>query len=204
MKNTTQWMGILSATLSISLAMPVLAGVPQSPLQPHFQTQAQENSKDAREWFDLGAGLIKEEKYQEALVAFDAAIALQKDFAEAWIYRGLALSGLSRWQEAFESYDRATQIVPDSSLAWANRGRALSKLGRDQEAVYSLNLALQVNKNWGAGSPILAWLQRGLVLENLGQNQEALNSYEAALKLDPTNPVAIERRNRLQEKLGTR
>lgn len=48
------------------------------------------------DWFDRGVELDKLGKYTESLAAFERAILLKSDEANAWIWRGLALIELNR------------------------------------------------------------------------------------------------------------
>ena len=52
----------------------------------------------------------KLERYEEALVAYDKAIALQPEDAESWRNRGAVLSELQRYEEAIASLSQAISI----------------------------------------------------------------------------------------------
>ncbi|MEO1006352.1 MAG: tetratricopeptide repeat protein, partial [Cyanobacteria bacterium J06638_38] len=54
--------------------------------------------------------------------AFNKAVRIQPDFAEAWCNRGITLSRLKRYQEAIDSYNRAVEIQPDYYQASAKSG----------------------------------------------------------------------------------
>jgi predicted TPR repeat methyltransferase len=64
----------------------------------------------------LGRGnvLYDCKRYDEALVAYDKAVALDGDFANAWIGRGDALRQLRRSQEAIDAYRQALRLGGDS------------------------------------------------------------------------------------------
>ena len=62
-------------------------------------------------------------RHDEALAAFDRALAAKPDLAGAWLGRGNVFCELKRYDEALPAYDRAlellTQISPMPGLAAA-------------------------------------------------------------------------------------
>jgi tetratricopeptide (TPR) repeat protein len=62
---------------------------------------------DANELYSQGNALRSQNKYQEAIEAYDKALALNASFAEALYDKGLALHNLNKFQEAIECYDKA-------------------------------------------------------------------------------------------------
>jgi len=61
--------------------------------------------------------------YQDALVAYDRALALDPNFKEAWVGKGLALVVLGRYQDALAAYDRVLALDPNYKEAWSGKGR---------------------------------------------------------------------------------
>jgi eukaryotic-like serine/threonine-protein kinase len=66
----------------------------------------------------------------DAVAAFDQAIALDSNLAEAWSNRGAALWSLRRFQEAIASVDRALQLQPDYLDAQTLRQKMRQQLGQ--------------------------------------------------------------------------
>ena len=90
-------------------------------------------------------------KLKEAVQAFDKAIQLKPDSAEAYSNRGNALKELGQvehavasYDDAVASYDKAIQLKPDFAEAYYNRGNGLKDLGRLDEAVASYDMAIQI------------------------------------------------------------
>jgi predicted O-linked N-acetylglucosamine transferase (SPINDLY family) len=81
-------------------------------------------------------------QYDEALLNYDAAIALNPDYAEAISNRGNAFLELNRYDEALWNYERAITINPDNAEAYSNRGSALLELKRYEEAIESYEKAI--------------------------------------------------------------
>src|SRR6201999_3568693 len=85
--------------------------------------------------FDLKQGT-------EALAAYDKALSLRPEFAEAWLGRGNVLFDAARMEEALPAYDRALALKPQSAEASAGRGHALAGLRRPEQAIIAYGDAL--------------------------------------------------------------
>lgn len=93
---------------------------------------------------DLGSSLLAQRKLDEAIVEYEAALALDPEFAEA--YSSMAAAYLMRNDaaRALVLLDRALEIRPDYADGWVNRGIALHIAGRDRDAIDSFERALQL------------------------------------------------------------
>ena len=65
-------------------------------------------------------------RYDEAFAAYDKALALKPDLAEAWLGRGNVFVDLKRYDEAFAAYDKALALKPD--LVGAEGARLHAKM----------------------------------------------------------------------------
>ncbi|WP_017301296.1 tetratricopeptide repeat protein [Nodosilinea nodulosa] len=89
-----------------------------------------------------GCALCAQNQFDQALAAFDQALALDGAFCTAWNNRANALCGLHRQAEALASYDRAVALNPHYHQAWFNRGKLLADLGAYGNAVESYDRAI--------------------------------------------------------------
>jgi len=64
----------------------------------------------AEAWTNKGLALAQQEKYNEALQAFDEAIELNPEYAKAWYYKGVALQQLGRTTDADAAFARAKEL----------------------------------------------------------------------------------------------
>ena len=71
-------------------------------------------------WYNLGVALHYLERDEEALDAYNRAISLTPNDADAWNNLGLVLEGLDRLEEAMEAYRRAISLDPAHPLARRN------------------------------------------------------------------------------------
>jgi tetratricopeptide (TPR) repeat protein len=135
-----------------------------------------QSSQKAEDFVSQGNNLLDTHRYQDAIAAYDRAIAIKPKIAEAWINRGNALTSLQRYKEAIASYDRAISIRPDKDITWYNRGNALTSLQRHKEAIAAYDQAIALKQ-------YEAWINRGIALTKLQRYPEALKSYDTALAI---------------------
>ena len=115
----------------------------------------------------FGTALQVQGKLQEAVQAFDEAIQLNPDSAEAYSNRGNALKELGQlenaaasYENAIASYDIAIQLKPDFAEAYYNRGNGLKDLGRLDEAVESYGKAIQLKPDFAGAYLNLSALKK--------------------------------------------
>jgi tetratricopeptide (TPR) repeat protein len=89
-----------------------------------------------------GCTLCEQSEFNQALTAFDQALALHSRYPKAWNNRGNALSGLQRYAEALAAYDQAVALNPEYHQAWFNRGKLLTEMGAYGNAVASYDRAI--------------------------------------------------------------
>jgi len=126
-----------------------------------------------------GNSFLDTKHYQDALTAYDRAIAIRADSAELWTNRGNALTGLQRYEEALKSYKKAIAIQPNKDEAWFDQGNALSAMNRYQDAVKAYDEAIAIKSDKKE-----AWINRGIALTKLQHYKEALASYNQALSIN--------------------
>jgi predicted TPR repeat methyltransferase len=76
-----------------------------------------------------------------ALTAYERALNIKSDLAEACLGQGNIFNLLARNQEALAAYDRALAIEPELAEAWLGRARALQDLERLDEAIVAYRSA---------------------------------------------------------------
>ncbi len=123
---------------------------------------------------------------QEALSAFDSALAIDPRIELALINKADALDALGRHAEALAEYDKALAVNARNVVTWCNRGTALEALGRDAEAAESFDRALALNPN-------LAEVRFNLanVLQRMERYEEAVPHYRRTVALRPNLALAF-------------
>jgi tetratricopeptide (TPR) repeat protein len=152
----------------------------------------------------LGTTLQQQERYAEALKAFDKAVQLRPDDAELWRQLGDILVQLARFDQALLSYQHVLKLDPDHPDALYKSGALLNQFGRHAEAIAQLDLGDKVLPNH---APTLQ--ARARTLYNLKRFEESLAEGKRAYQLDPGNAdtcnnigAALRLLGRDQEALG--
>jgi tetratricopeptide (TPR) repeat protein len=135
---------------------------------------------------NLGTALQELKRHDEALAAFDEAIALDQAHRSAHYNRGLCLLKLKRPAEALAGFDRQLALQPQHIPALISRGNALQMLGRLEEALQSFDQLIALDP---ASSDAL--YNRGNVLRDMRRLDEARSSYELALRRVPDHLLAL-------------
>ena len=104
--------------------------------------KANPNSVEAH--VNLGAQLITEKVYDEALSILKHAVSLQPNSAAAQYDLGLAQINEKKYEDAVTSNRKALELKPDWADAYNNLGLAYAGLGRWQEAVTAYREAVRI------------------------------------------------------------
>ena len=118
-------------------------------------------------------------RYNQSLQAFQRALDLDPDDAEAWRGRALAYSGLKDHDEALKASDKAVEIDPGYGQAWLDRGILLREMGRAEEALFALDRALSIQPD-----NLDALSIKAEALTVLGRYQEAEAAFYQAMDMD--------------------
>lgn len=134
---------------------------------------------------NLSIAYAKMERYEEALVICNKAIALKPDFAEAYTNRGDVLYWMGLLDDAIESCNKAISLRPDSATAYSIRGNSMKKLRRLDEALANYDIAIELKPDFYE-----VYFNRGNVLKEFKRLDEALGSYDKSIGLKPNFSAA--------------
>ena len=141
------------------------------------------NTKTANEWNGEGIRLANKRDYgsiEKALEAFDNALEMDPQYAEACYNKGDTLDFLMRYEEAMECFNKAVEINPQYLEAWDRKGDTLDFLMRYEEAMECYTKVLEIYPQY-----VEAWNRKGFALLILGRNKEAIECCDKALEIDP-------------------
>ena len=148
---------------------------------------------EAQYYNNLGRAKYRQEKYEEAISSFDAALRKNPDFAEAYDGRGSAKVILKRHKEAIADFDAALRLNPNIADAYYGRGLAKFALERYQEAISDYDEAIHIKSDWSQ-----AYYVRGVAKTALGWYQEAISDYDEAIRIEPDWSVAYYERGTIK------
>ena len=83
-------------------------------------------------------------RHEDAIEAYERALAHDPDSARAWSGKGQSCAALGRREEALTCFSRAAALAPANAWFWYNQGGALIELGHYTEAIQTLNRALEI------------------------------------------------------------
>ena len=129
---------------------------------------------------NLGVALAALGRFDEAVDAYGAAIAIDPGDVDALNNRGNALYELHRLGEALASYDRALAIQPNDAEVLNNRANVLCALNRHADALVSYDRALAIMPNYAH-----ALNNRGNVLRALDRHEDAIADLQHLLNVQP-------------------
>ena len=99
----------------------------------------------AQALYNRAFGLIRLQRWRDALESLDALVRLRPQFADAWNNRSGALQALGRFEDALESLRPVLQLRPEDARGFYNAGAMLLALSRFDEAQKMLARAVQLD-----------------------------------------------------------
>lgn len=129
--------------------------------------------------FNRGNLLQQAQRFEEAVRAYDAALALKSNI-QVWLNRAAALRALGRNAAALASFDAALALNPENLPALIGRGVTLGLLDRPAEGLVAFDAAMGLDPNIA-----IAHHNRGKALYTLDRFEEARAAYSRAIELDP-------------------
>ena len=134
----------------------------------------------------MGNAQKGQRNFQEAIEAYNNAIIIKPDCAEAYFNIGIVLQEQEKLEKASEAYKNALSHKPDYAQAHNNIGNVLRKLGRLEEAIEAYKNALSLMPDYAE-----AFNNMGITLYELGKLGEAIEAYNNALLLKPDSVEAF-------------
>lgn len=150
-----------------------------------YQEAVARNPQDAESWSNLGQVLVRLNRIEEAIPAFERAIDLNDG---RWAYHfnlGRAHGLAGRWQRAVDEYRAAQQLYPDDYAIAFNLGLALRKSGDEAGALAQFQKASALDPQ----EPTFQ-LSIAMAYDKLGQVENAAAAYRKTLELAPEAPEA--------------
>ena len=151
----------------------------------------------AHSWFSAGYLYREEDRIEESLSAYDKAINLKPDYAEAYAARGTMKSLLDRRESAVDDYNEAIRLKPDFAEIYNNRGFERTRLGQYELAINDCNEAIRLKPDFAH-----AYDSRGTAKQSLGQHESAVDDYNEAIRLKPDYAEAYYNRGNVHVDLG--
>ncbi|WP_249780306.1 tetratricopeptide repeat protein [Bradyrhizobium sp. dw_411] len=154
----------------------------QHDLAVEWMTRAIRSDPKPQYLGNLGTMLLRQERHEEALKAFDKAIQLKPDDAELWSNLGSTLLRLDRPDDALLTFEHVIKLNPQHRGAAFKIGHLLYNRKRFEEALKYFDLCDELQPDHA-----LTLQMRALSLLGLKRLEEALVINRRAHALDPDN-----------------
>jgi tetratricopeptide (TPR) repeat protein len=148
-------------------------------------TLAQETT--AEDWIEKGEELLYSGSLEESVEAFNKAIELDPQNADAWRLKALTLRDQGDYDEAIAAFDRAIDLDPQDTRAKVEKAGTLIIMGRHEEAAASYERAVDAFEDeietHAELSNVWRYQWMGEALEALGRDSEAEAAFTRAREL---------------------
>ncbi|MDX6614311.1 MAG: hypothetical protein QOD75_3497 [Blastocatellia bacterium] len=161
----------------VARTVPTPTTTPPAPLE--------EPKRDAQRYFAEGVQFTKVRHYQEAVSAYQQAIALDRNLVEAHHELGFALYKLGKFKESIAASQQAIELKPGDAGTYRNLGLAYSALGQWKDAISAFAQARKI-----APDNASTHYQLGVAYRHINEVDTAIEAFEEAVKLRPDLAVA--------------
>jgi len=132
--------------------------------------------------------------YELAILAYDATLRLDPDFAYVYFRRGQAYANIENYYAAIDNFTKALELIPNYVVAYNNRGMAYQRMGNDLSALSDFNKAIELDPEYPP-----PYYQRGLIYQLNGQNELAVADYLRYLEVETDSNSRLFAEERLKE-----
>jgi tetratricopeptide (TPR) repeat protein len=138
---------------------------------------------NADAWVNLGLVYGKMEKYDEAIDAFDFALAINPQIEGAIFNKANALAHSGAYEKALPLFEDLLLSDNQNAELYCSIGECYEKLFQPEKANQNFHLSIQLNPNLPE-----AWLGLGINTSILGNNEESIKYLTQALLIENSNP----------------
>lgn len=157
-------------------------GEPVAPLASRAEPDGEASPREVAEaWFERGCKLDTDRRtYADAILAYEQAVEVDPDFADAWCNLGTVFYNQERRARAQECFERTLALEPQHLEGHLNMAALLEEGGRPEAALPHYRRAL-------AADPLCAdtHVSLALVYERLALPSRARDHWRRYLQLDP-------------------
>lgn len=141
-------------------------------------------TRSCADWLAEGDAYYDAQRWNEAGLAFEHALALDPRQARAWFRLGNVREEQGRDEAAADCFEKAIAVDPAHAQAWNNLGGARQRLGRDELAIEAYRKAI-------AADPKLAqpYLNLGRLAAGRGEHALAAECVRKGLEQHPGDPT---------------
>ncbi|NEP45748.1 MAG: tetratricopeptide repeat protein, partial [Okeania sp. SIO2H7] len=121
---------------------------------------------------------------EAAIAAYDRALSIRPNNADAWYKKGCLCYGLNRHEEALVCFEKTVRIEQNHWQGWRDKGLLLYRFKKYKQAVDSYFKSLEIQPNQA-----IVWLWLSLAIKQTGDDKKAQMCMERAGEILPNNPT---------------
>jgi len=137
-------------------------------------------------WFHLGQLYASNSLFEEAIDAFEFAIAIDEAYAEPLLERGYCLMQMELFVDASKSFEEFIELEGPDPMAYSQLGSCYLKMDRYKKARSFYREALKLDAKY-----VPAWLGLGQSFSFEERYNEALPLFIKANKIQPNNEYVM-------------
>jgi len=153
-----------------------------------LQQTVWKNPEDARAYLNLGKEYSRQQKFDEALKAYQRAIAIEPGLDEAYSAMGAAYFNQKNYAAALPWMEKRVKMAPDDSLRHFDLGNVYFQMQRYDDAIASYRLAIDNSYSFEE-----AWYTMAICYIRAGRMDEARKIHAWLQKKNNYLAVALER-----------
>ena len=137
------------------------------------------------DWFDKGHKLLGQQRYDDAIKAFSAAIEIIPRDYQSYNYRGVTWALKENFDRAIADYSKAIEIRPRYAEAYNNRGFSYTQAGNLKAAINDYTRALEINPFFVDAYNNKAWVLATCSDQRIRDGGQAVRLAQKAVELKP-------------------
>ena len=133
----------------------------------------------------MGVVLKNQDKFAEAIEAYEKSVSLKPNYTEAYDNMGVALKNIGKLDEAIKAHKKAISLNPSYVKSYYNIGNFFREQLKLDEAIQYYRKSISLKPDY-----IDAYNNMGLVFYYQDKIEEAMQVYNKALSINPTSYIA--------------
>jgi tetratricopeptide (TPR) repeat protein len=186
---------IAAAWQAVAKVMSELIVQHQTPIDPHAEI-----ARHVQMLVERGTGFYEIGDCQQAISAYNLALAVDPQCVSAYCGRGNARRYVGDYQGSWSDFDTALSIDPDRGIAYI--GRALATCFQYQPDPTATQDFQQGKDLLAHPQTAIEYVMRGTAQAQLGEALGAIEDYNTAIRINPRLILAYNNRGNLRQHLG--
>jgi tetratricopeptide (TPR) repeat protein len=137
------------------------------------------NNLTAVDWYELGSSYRGSDNKKDALDAFNKAIDLNPNFADAYYARGSIYKSDGDYNQAIKNFDKVIEINPKDADVYIDRAGAYVKLGNYSQAINDYDKSIKLNPDY---LDYYYYYNMADVYRELGNYKQAIKYFDKAIE----------------------